>query len=42
MLNKNNLVNTKFFGKIFKNEIISYFDAPEQDELTGTKIIGIE
>jgi len=36
------MVKIKFFGEIFKNEIISYFDAPEQDESIGTKIIGIE
>jgi len=36
------LVKIKFLSEIFKNEIISYFDAPERAESIGAKINGIE
>ena len=32
------MLNFTFFVKIFKNEIIDYFDAPRRDESIGTKI----
>ena len=32
------MLNFTFFVKIFKNEIIDYFDAPRRDESIGNKI----
>jgi len=44
MKNWNNFgkYNRNFLDQVFKNEIISYFDAPEEVKSIGTKINGIE
>ena len=36
------LVKRNFLDQIFKNKIISYFDAPEEVKSIGTKINGIK